>query len=251
MFGRRKELSLSEVLGNEDVHSLIEGYLDCRDVLSLSETENQSKFFTSPTNGEMKKNKYWKERYNQYFGEITGTHKCYEQRFRDRYEQVAQQIKENPAIFAQLRLELRNERYLALIAIKSNWRNTSYVSHHLRDDEEFVLEAISIEPYIYHDRSTRLKLNIDLAVEFAKHEPRSYKFLPEELENNPQIISIIKEALRLDKRYDVSQTFNSLSEIKEHLQGLERSYAVCEPLFPLPLPLPTSAYDGISFRKGG
>lgn len=143
--------------------------------------------------------------------------------------------------------ELRSERYLALIAIKSDGQNTRFVSENLLNDQAFVVEAISIESDIYSVRSERIKLNRDLAVEFARHNPYEYESLPEELYEDPQIISIIKEALRLNDNYDVSETFNSLSEIRVLPPRLQRINGIT----PRELPLPTSAYDGISFSRVG
>ena len=66
-------------------------------------------------------------------------------------------------MFADRSYEERDDKYIALAAISTNYDNIRYTSIRLRDDDDIVIAAMNGNPHAFRYASDRLRGNFDLA----------------------------------------------------------------------------------------
>lgn len=107
-----------------------------------------------------------------------------------------------PHLLNTIPKELLNDREVAFAALKNQggMRNLSEFPENYRNDREFVLEAIKVQPRNYLDVSGNLKNDPDIAFEAVKADlerNRGYSSLPEELsfelKRNSDFVSKVNE----------------------------------------------------------
>lgn len=216
-------MPLYRVLKNNDLMAKIESYLTIGPILSLRESFKQSTLFTIDKSENFK----WKERYERFFGQLVGAHKCIEQKFKDTYEQTVSGIKKGLIDFSSLNEPLKDDPFVALIAIKKHFSYVSDISIKLKLDKPFMLQAVTIDKSLYQFRDEKFYDDRELAMAFITAFPKDYQLLPFLFKTDDEFINVVKTKLGLDKKYP-NKIFSHVEEFDNYKEPprLRRTYAM-------------------------
>lgn len=139
-------------------------------------------------------------------------------KYSEKYKQDRDLVKEallQDGDLLQYFLEFRGDRELILIALQTSLDAFYYAAEELRNDKQFVIEAIKVDPRIINASSMPKEFKEDMSlIKLAiKTAPIVFERIPVKLKNDKEfILEIINECPEVFEY--IPSLFNSLSDLK-------------------------------------